>query len=335
VLAKTQRIQLQRYIPEHIAHAASLEPDRFRPHLQAFRDLMDCDDPQLRFRAANALSATDVDTNPQVLANLALGLRFRSTSLEATEALDALARLGPKAKPVLDEVLAYARDCREDLKPEAFKTIGAIDSSLRHTIPGVDQELKKAHLQEVWTEKVRDNSWTTDDVRIVLQTPGWTARVVDSAGKSKSQFSPYFQSGSLKTMVSHLGDSAGTLLPDMLRAMSGLNDGQREELQQVIKSIDPGMEIARVASQTIFEAAQATLQAAPINIGHNQDDPLIYVIADAHNRDSTWRTEQEVVSIADKLASRDPKVHAAFVSSLLAKDPSLRRLFPEEPPASN
>jgi RNA polymerase sigma factor (sigma-70 family) len=339
LLAKTENPMLRRYLPEAVADAVRRDPAAFGPYLGDFRALMQSDDPDLRFRAARAISQSDAGTNPQVLDELVAGLKTRD---RAGEALESLKKLGSKAKPVLADVIEYANQHGGLPQTAAFNTIGAIDSELRNEMPDVDLALKKSELFKNWAEKQKSNQWTVDDLHTVLATPGFVSSLVDPESPDPDR--------NLKTMLEAVGGSAKELLPELKQAMFGLSDPQRDELSKIISSIDLSATIQHFDSSminnivaTVAEASQIqTLTEIPANgptkpAGKNYrvtveyptqvDEQANEILFDLTSNSLSWKSGEEILSAANKLKAASPKLYALFVKTAIQQDPSFAKLF--------
>jgi hypothetical protein len=145
---------MQRYLPEAIAETIAKNPDTIAPYLPPVVDLLDDPDPDVRFGAACALAKYRGVNDPKISTALSTGLASRhdtSRPYPDTEgvkhlmAIETLQRIGPDAQPMIPALLEFARSktVTDNLLHElAFRAAGHIDSSLRNTIPEVDQALK-------------------------------------------------------------------------------------------------------------------------------------------------------------------------------------------------
>jgi len=144
--------QLQRYLPETIAEIISRNPDTAAPFISSVEDLLDDANADVRFGAACALAKYKGVNDPKISTELTAGLESRYDSsrlylgtenLKQLMAIEKLQDIGPDAKPMIPALLEYAKSIDDKLMRElAFRAVGHIDSSLRNTMPEVDQALK-------------------------------------------------------------------------------------------------------------------------------------------------------------------------------------------------
>ncbi len=144
--------QLQRYLPEAIAITLQHNPETAAPFVTSVQDLLNHENPDIRFGAACALAKYQGVQDPKISAELAAGLGSQhddsrlypdTEGLKHLMAVETLQRLGPGAKPLLPALLTYAQSTKEHLMRElAFRAAGHIDTDLRNTMPEVDQALK-------------------------------------------------------------------------------------------------------------------------------------------------------------------------------------------------
>jgi len=144
--------QLQRYIPEAIADTINRNPDAIAPFISSVEDLLDDANADVRFGAACALVKYQGVTDSKIAKALNAGLDSRhddsspnpgTENLKQIMAIETLQGIGPDAKPMIPALLAYANSIHDALMRElALRAVGNIDSTLRSTMPEVDQAVK-------------------------------------------------------------------------------------------------------------------------------------------------------------------------------------------------
>ncbi|MDR3456125.1 MAG: sigma-70 family RNA polymerase sigma factor [Verrucomicrobiae bacterium] len=148
----TSSQQLQRYLPEAIADIISRNPDTVAPFISPVEDLLDDPNADIRFGAACALVKYKGVTDARMAKELITGLKSRHDNsrpylgtevLKQVMAIETLQRIGPDAKPMVPALLEYADSIQDkSLRELAFRAAGNLDSTLRNTMPEVDQAVK-------------------------------------------------------------------------------------------------------------------------------------------------------------------------------------------------
>jgi RNA polymerase sigma factor (sigma-70 family) len=343
LLARTENAQLKRYIPETISKAISGDPERFQPYLTDVRNLLESPDPSLRLQAACALAQSDAAKNPQILTELDAGLKS-SDALSPLMALETLGRLGPTARPLLQDVVDYSKRNESIYSEVALNTLAKIDASLPAEMPEVADQLKKSELRANAFKKELVNNWTHLDVRLILADSALLPSLLNGSTDHAQ----------LMDLVSAFGDSAKDLLPNLKSAMAGLTETQRSELLKVIVSVDPTAAIRRFESGPVINAASIAMQSVYIPIdtglppkevtkwvdGHpiavtvtpsQADQRVIRILQGLAMSTASWRSEEEIRDAATKLAEVDPKTYALFVKTAIERDASLKSVLQPEP----
>lgn len=142
---------LQRFLPNAIAGVIERDPAAASPFLSTLEALLDDPNPDIRLEAACALAKYKGLDDRKISGELEAALKDRHTSRpypgreerNQRMAIDTLFFMGPAAKPLLPLLLDYAGSIgNESNRHLAYRTAGKIDSSLRSTVPGVDEALK-------------------------------------------------------------------------------------------------------------------------------------------------------------------------------------------------
>ncbi len=256
LMSHTANEQLLRYLPEAITKTIETDPAGAAPFLPSLEALLTSSDSGLRFEAACALAKHEAARNPQILPVLVAGLMSQN-NLQQLMALETLQRIGPVAEPALQAILDFG-DATTDkvMKDVAFKAIGKIKTDLRSTLPEVEQALQREERIANWHAKLMSESHTYQDLLDGLKDPMLSAPAARKLGE--------------------MGASAQDSIPNLVAALSGQDQTKRQQIVEAIYKIDPTVEIKKVNSRVIANAAKMarlTLQA--------QDDGMRLALARA------------------------------------------------------
>ena len=293
---------MRRFLPLTIAEVYSKEPEAATAWLPGLTSLLDDADPKVRFGAACALIRTSAGQDPRIMEAIGAGLKGKD-EIDCLLASETLAAVGDRARPFVPALLDYAKSTPDqNLRSEALRAVGRIQPELRAEMPELDQVMRQDAQSAQLTEKFETGSATVEDVVKGLQDP---RLALTSASR-----------------LGDLGPAAASAVPNLLQALWGKNEDDRDQIVQAIHKIDPTVKVERVSPETVMNGvvvAQSELDAKP----KASQNPELQVLLLEQRKFSTWYTRPELIDLARQLAARDPDIYRAFVKAVIEKDPTL------------
>ena len=272
-----------------------------------------------RLSLAAALLGTPEGSDSRVIAALREGLH-QGLNVSITDrrtinvnlAIERAGAAGEIAKPLVPDLLEVARTSGEPhQRTAAWLAIGQIQPELRTEIPELDQAIRQDIEARQVREVIAQESGTPEELMRALRDPATALKAATTLGET-GVYSPEVVSG-------------------MVAALAGMDEESRDQVVEAIHKLDPQAQIDRVPSDVMFNAvifADSAFEAHP----HSERKVEVERLLSDQRMFSSWRTRDEMLAVAKKLATLDVSTAEAFARGIAEKDPALadqaRKLFP-------
>ena len=291
--------------PEAVSNLIESNSLAAKPYLSSVEDLLDNPNPDTQFRAALALVKSEGADNPKIFSALhALFQRPNNRLGDYYKILAAqiLGKAGPKAKPLVPDLLQFSKFASEiGMQEAAYNTIAKIEPGLGAQNADVAAALKEQQDDKRWSEKWKSGFYTLDDLRAAL----------------KEQHQALTAANHLAAM----GAAAKAAVPDMIQAIQGKDEDARNEILADIHKIDPQVAVTKVEVNQIpldvaFGNALSVLEKKPATQQNSLlKDSLLQV-----SFFTRWILPEELTAFTNNLSLQDKDAYQAFVKGLAAKN---------------
>lgn len=288
-------------VPEAISGLIEVNPSAAKPYLSLVENLLEDSNPDTQFRAALALIKSEGAGNPRIFS--ALHTLFQRPNDNKSEyykmlAAQALAKAGPSAKPLVPDLLQFAKLPDEG---DVYQDIAQIAPRLGSKIPEVAQVLKEQQRERMWEKKWKSGLYTMDDLRAALKDPNQTLTAAQ--------------------LLSEKGAVAKTAVPEMIRAMWGKDEYTRNKILADIHKIDPQVTVTKIELfkgnqgepvNTALNSAYSALQKMP-------SSPQIKTLKNTCFQmffPTSWILPDELAALTNSLAEQAPKAYEAYLDGL-------------------
>ena len=292
---------LTKLVPEAITKVIGENPQAAKPYLPNLEELLKNTDPDTRFRAALALINTKGTNNSEV--HSALHELFQRPNDRHNEyykylAAGILADAGPVAKPLVPDLLEFAKSASEKgVQEVANRAVAKIEPGLSAQIPEVAQILKQQENDQMWSNKWKSGSFNMDALKSALKEPMQALIAADHLAAMRT--------------------AAREEVPDIIQAMWGKNEDERDAILADIHKIDPQVNITKIKVDEMpyavaFGSARQVLDAQPSTELRKEQIAKweqFYLF-------SVWVLPEELAAYTNKLAMQTPDAYHAYVNAL-------------------
>ncbi|HUA67696.1 MAG TPA: sigma-70 family RNA polymerase sigma factor [Candidatus Saccharimonadales bacterium] len=289
---------LTELVPESISSVIIENPSACAPYIPALENLLTNGDLNTQFRAALSLVRYEGTNNPNIFP--AIHSVFASPNNRTNEynknlAVQILAKAGPAAKPIVPDLLKFAKSASEaDMQDSTYSTIADIEPALASQIPQVAKALKQRQEDEMWSEKFKSGSYSLDDLRAALKDS--TSTVALQAANR----------------LAKMGTAAKVAVPDMIHALWGKDEDTRNKILADIYKIDPETAITKIPTSKIMTGnLHSFLDKQPPTEQNKRLIQDVYTI----ELFSGWVLPDELAAFTNKLAIQNWDAYQVFVDS--------------------
>jgi RNA polymerase sigma factor (sigma-70 family) len=302
---------LRAALPRAIDDVFRKSPEASAAYLPSLVEVFEgASDSFTRFAAAAALLGTPEGSDSRVIETLRNGLReglnvsiTDRRTINVNLAIERAGAAGDAAKPLVPDLLEVARTSGEvHQRNAAWLAIGQIQPELRAEIPELDQAITRDAETRQVREAVSQGFGTQDELMRALRDPATALKAATTLGET--------------------GVHSPEVIPAMVAALAGMDEESRDQVVAAIHKLDPQAQIERVPSEVMFDAvifADSAFEAHPaadrkVEVERLLSDQRMF---------SSWRTRDEILGVAKRLAALDVSTAQAFAKGIAEKDPAL------------
>ena len=221
---------LSRNLPQAIADVLKDNPQSVASYIPPLENLLENGGSNAQFRVALALIESQGTNNPNVLPAIhALFQRpnDRHNQYYKLLAAEILGDVGQTAQPLVPDLLDFAKSASEiGVQESVYDAIAKIEPDTASQNEGVAEALKKQQDAKMWDEKWKSGKYTFDDLRVALKDP--------------------YQAYIAADQLAEMGTNAVAAVPDMIKALWGMNEALRNNILDDIHKVDPQMVVTKI-----------------------------------------------------------------------------------------
>jgi len=221
---------LSRNVPQAIADVLKDNPQSVASYIPPLENLLENGGSNAQFRVALALIESQGTNNPNVLPAIhALFQRpnDRHNQYYKLLAAEILGDVGQTAQPLVPDLLDFAKSASEiGVQESVYDAIAKIEPDTASQNEGVAEALKKQQDAKMWDEKWKSGKYTFDDLRVALKDP--------------------YQAYIAADQLAEMGTNAVAAVPDMIKALWGMNEDARNHILEDIHKIDPQVVVTKI-----------------------------------------------------------------------------------------
>ena len=221
---------LSRNLPQAIADVLKDNPQSVASYIPPLENLLENGGSNAQFRVALALIESQGTNNPNVLPAIhALFQRpnDRHNQYYKLLAAEILGDVGQTAQPLVPDLLDFAKSASEiGVQESVYDAIAKIEPDTASQNEGVAEALKKQQDAKMWDEKWKSGKYTFDDLLAALKDPNQAYIAADH--------------------LAEMGTNAVAAVPDMIKALWGMNEDARNHILEDIHKIDPQVVVTKI-----------------------------------------------------------------------------------------
>ena len=221
---------LSRNLPQAIADVLKDNPQSVASYIPPLENLLENGGSNAQFRVALALIESQGTNNPNVLPAIhALFQRpnDRHNQYYKLLAAEILGDVGQTAQPLVPDLLDFAKSASEiGVQESVYDAIAKIEPDTASQNEGVAEALKKQQDAKMWDEKWKSGKYTFDDLLAALKDPNQAYIAADH--------------------LAEMGTNAVAAVPDMIKALWGMNEALRNNILDDIHKVDPQMVVTKI-----------------------------------------------------------------------------------------
>ena len=221
---------LSRNVPQAIADVLKDNPQSVASYIPPLENLLENGGSNAQFRVALALIESQGTNNPNVLPAIhALFQRpnDRHNQYYKLLAAEILGDVGQTAQPLVPDLLDFAKSASEiGVQESVYDAIAKIEPDTASQNEGVAEALKKQQDAKMWDEKWKSGKYTFDDLLAALKDPNQAYIAADH--------------------LAEMGTNAVAAVPDMIKALWGMNEDARNHILEDIHKIDPQVVVTKI-----------------------------------------------------------------------------------------
>jgi hypothetical protein len=142
-------------------------------------------------------------------------------------AAEILGDVGQTAQPLVPDLLDFAKSASEiGVQESVYDAIAKIEPDTASQNEGVAEALKKQQDAKMWDEKWKSGKYTFDDLLAALKDPNQAYIAADH--------------------LAEMGTNAVAAVPDMIKALWGMNEALRNNILDDIHKVDPQMVVTKI-----------------------------------------------------------------------------------------
>lgn len=285
---------LSRNLPQAIADVLKDNPQSVASYIPPLENLLENGGSNAQFRVALALIESQGTNNPNVLPAIhALFQRpnDRHNQYYKLLAAEILGDVGQTAQPLVPDLLDFAKSASEiGVQESVYDAIAKIEPDTASQNEGVAEALKKQQDAKMWDEKWKSGKYTFDDLLAALKDPNQAYIAADH--------------------LAEMGTNAVAAVPDMIKALWGMNEALRNNILDDIHKVDPQMVVTKIYV-TSFNTGN--LHVFLDNQPASQQIKLLQQEVVNLELFSGWVLPEELADFTNKLAQQNLDAYKDFV----------------------